>query len=299
MWLNTDSRSSSLRDNQPESHNQTTRAEDTQSSVIESENPTDENDDSHLPEQHARRPLRRPFVNEDCICRSPTSCHLPSKSTALLGQDTPGRATTVKQWSDDVPEGRSKTIWKTELSLLIRNASPLIATCLLQYTLTGASVLAVGHLGRNELGAVSLAIMTSNITGYVIYEGLSNWSRHSLRPSPWFREISPCRTASAEDDVLLMARHDTDRGDLAKCYSNTAFNHSGGRMCSPCGIVFEDSASRGSWLRGVRGGKKVCPGPGPFCCQLLRLTILRALEWFNELALRLGMLVWNQIQKQH
>jgi MATE family multidrug resistance protein len=45
-------------------------------------------------------------------------------------------------------------------------------SCVLQYSLTFASILAVGHLGKNELGAVSLATMTANITGYCIYEGL-------------------------------------------------------------------------------------------------------------------------------
>ena len=110
---------------------------------------------------------------------SGTSPSLPSHSeptvtTALLGQDdTSGRTAISKQWANHMPEGKSETTWRHELLLLIRNASPLMVTCILQYTLTGASVVAVGHLGRNELGAVSLAIMTSNITGYVIYEGLS------------------------------------------------------------------------------------------------------------------------------
>jgi multidrug resistance protein, MATE family len=100
----------------------------------------------------------------------------PTETSALLGQDgTCVRADLVlfKQSGDCIAAGKSETTGKHELFLLIRNASPLIITCLLQYTLTGASVLVVGHLGRNELGAVSLASMTSNITGYVIYEGLS------------------------------------------------------------------------------------------------------------------------------
>ena len=50
---------------------------------------------------------------------------------------------------------------------------PLMLTCVLQYSLSGASVIAVGHLGRTELGAVSLAIMTSNVTGYCAYAGLA------------------------------------------------------------------------------------------------------------------------------
>ena len=34
------------------------------------------------------------------------------------------------------------------------------------------SVLTVGHLGKKELGAVSLATMTANMTGYCVFEGL-------------------------------------------------------------------------------------------------------------------------------
>jgi MATE family multidrug resistance protein len=98
----------------------------------------------------------------------------PTETSALLGQDgTCAGADLFKQSGDCIAAGKPETTSKHELFLLIRNAFPLIITCLLQYTLTGASVLAVGHLGRNELGAVSLASMTSNLTGYVIYEGLS------------------------------------------------------------------------------------------------------------------------------
>jgi MATE family multidrug resistance protein len=46
-------------------------------------------------------------------------------------------------------------------------------TFVLQYSLTVASIFTVGHLGKIELGAVSLASMTANITGYAIYQGLA------------------------------------------------------------------------------------------------------------------------------
>ena len=66
-----------------------------------------------------------------------------------------------------------KTTRKQELVLIIQNALPLILSCLLQYTLTAASIFAVGHLGKTELASISIAIMTSNLTGYVVYEGLA------------------------------------------------------------------------------------------------------------------------------
>ena len=46
-------------------------------------------------------------------------------------------------------------------------------TSVLQYSLTVASIFTVGHLGKVELGAVSLASMTANISGYAIYQGLA------------------------------------------------------------------------------------------------------------------------------
>lgn len=69
--------------------------------------------------------------------------------------------------------GRIKTTWQREAKVLSRYSAPLIVTFLLQYSLTVASIFTVGHLGTVELGAVSLASMTANITGYAIYQGLA------------------------------------------------------------------------------------------------------------------------------
>jgi len=68
--------------------------------------------------------------------------------------------------------GRIKTTWQREAKVLSRYSAPLIVTFLLQYSLTVASIFTVGHLGTVELGAVSLASMTANITGYAVYQGL-------------------------------------------------------------------------------------------------------------------------------
>ena len=48
-----------------------------------------------------------------------------------------------------------------------------MVTFVLQYSLTVASIFTVGHIGTEELGAVSLASMSANITGYAIYQGLA------------------------------------------------------------------------------------------------------------------------------
>jgi multidrug resistance protein, MATE family len=160
---------------QPDNCDQRTKIEDVPSSVVRDENAvSDESNASHLPGQDSSHQLRIPSIGEDQIRPSAPRWNEPTETSALLGhENASSRAATFKQWGDHVAEGKSETTSKYELLLLIRTSSPLIITCLLQYTLTGASVLAVGHLGRNELGAVSLASMTSNITGYVIYEGLS------------------------------------------------------------------------------------------------------------------------------
>jgi MATE family multidrug resistance protein len=44
---------------------------------------------------------------------------------------------------------------------------------LLQHALTGSSIFMVGHLGKREIGAVSLANMTAQITGYFVFQGLA------------------------------------------------------------------------------------------------------------------------------
>lgn len=87
------------------------------------------------------------------------------------GQDSP--ANLDKKWEDAVLEGKIQTTWQREAKVLARSSGPLILTFLLQYSLTVASIFTVGHLGKVELGAVSLASMTANITGYAVYQGLA------------------------------------------------------------------------------------------------------------------------------
>ena len=78
-----------------------------------------------------------------------------------------------KKWEEAVAAGEIHTTWQREAKVLSRYAGPLVVTFLLQYSLTVASIITVGHLGISELGACSLASMTANITGYAIYQGLA------------------------------------------------------------------------------------------------------------------------------
>lgn len=87
------------------------------------------------------------------------------------GQDNP--ETLDKKWEEAVLDGRIQTTWQREAKVLARYSGPLVLTFLLQYSLTVASIFTVGHLGKVELGAVSLASMTANITGYAVYQGLA------------------------------------------------------------------------------------------------------------------------------
>jgi multidrug resistance protein, MATE family len=61
------------------------------------------------------------------------------------------------KWEEAVLAGRIKTTWEREAKVLVRNSAPLILTFILQYSLTVASIFAIGHIGKVELGAVSLA----------------------------------------------------------------------------------------------------------------------------------------------
>ncbi|KAF9694449.1 hypothetical protein EKO04_007465 [Ascochyta lentis] len=87
------------------------------------------------------------------------------------GLDTP--RTINKKWNEAVAAGKINTSWKRETKVLTKSSAPLILTFLLQYSLPVASIFTVGHIGKTELGAVSLASMTASITGYAVYQGLA------------------------------------------------------------------------------------------------------------------------------
>ncbi|KAH0558502.1 hypothetical protein GP486_004844 [Trichoglossum hirsutum] len=98
----------------------------------------------------------------------------PTETSALLGGEEPqAEAGIAKQWEEAVLSGKIQTTWRREAKTIGRYSRSLIVTFILQYSLTVASVFTVGHLGKVQLGAVSLATMTSNITGYAIYQGLA------------------------------------------------------------------------------------------------------------------------------
>lgn len=70
--------------------------------------------------------------------------------------------------------GGEATTWQAEAKLLGRSSRSLIVTFLLQYSLLVTSIFAVGHLGRSELAAVSLATSTSALLRiFICFPGLT------------------------------------------------------------------------------------------------------------------------------
>lgn len=100
-----------------------------------------------------------------------TSALLPDPTLPYGGLDDPENIS--KKWEEAVSAGKIQTTWQREAKVIGKYAAPLMITFVLQYSLTVASVFTVGHIGVEELGAVSLASMTANITGYAIYQGLA------------------------------------------------------------------------------------------------------------------------------
>ena len=115
-------------------------------------------------DEEAANPAERAGLSETTpLLRTPTEQHEAENSSESLD----------KQWTQAVAAGKIHTTWQREAKVLSRYSAPLILTFLLQYSLTVASIITVGRLGRAELGATSLASMTANITGYAVYQGLA------------------------------------------------------------------------------------------------------------------------------
>ncbi|KAM7200185.1 MatE domain containing protein [Naviculisporaceae sp. PSN 640] len=92
----------------------------------------------------------------------------------LGGEGPPSPSPSVTQviW-EAVPPNALKTTWQREAKTLTQYARSLIITFLLHYSVQITSVFTVGAIGRIELGAVSLAAMSANVTGYIPIQGLS------------------------------------------------------------------------------------------------------------------------------
>jgi multidrug resistance protein, MATE family len=110
-----------------------------------------------------------------------TAASQMSEATALLAENgcqaeeqamANGTYGTV---SDEVvkKDPNLETTWKAESKILAKYSTPLFITYVLQYSFQTVTVLVAGHIGTKELGAVSLATMTANVTALAVYEGLA------------------------------------------------------------------------------------------------------------------------------
>jgi MATE family multidrug resistance protein len=99
---------------------------------------------------------------------------LASRRRSSAGQQQQAvRESLNEQWEAAVAAGQIRTTWQREAKTIAVYSRSLIVTFLLQYSLNVASIFAVGRLGTHELGAVSLATMTANITCYAPVQGLA------------------------------------------------------------------------------------------------------------------------------
>jgi MATE family multidrug resistance protein len=109
----------------------------------------------------------------------PTEGQEATESTTLLNGDDnaedPAESAEAidAKWEEAVLNGQIQTNWRREAKVLVQYSAPLMLTFILQNSLTLTSVFTVGHIGKIELGAVSLGSMTANITGYAVYHGLA------------------------------------------------------------------------------------------------------------------------------
>ncbi len=135
----------------------------------------------HLPIPHIIPGGDRNVTRDEEAAAPPVngSATHPTEATPLLGDPSlpygghadPGNIEA--KWEEAVAAGKIQTTWQREAKVLVQFSTPLMVTFVLQYSLTVASIFAVGHIGTVELGAVSLASMTATITGYAIYQGLA------------------------------------------------------------------------------------------------------------------------------
>ncbi|KAG7191735.1 uncharacterized protein KQ657_002871 [Scheffersomyces spartinae] len=76
-------------------------------------------------------------------------------------------------YSEDVDDFVNlKTSFKIEFGRLLKHSVPLIMTFILEHVFLVVCLLVVGHLGKNELAAVSLASMTTTIS-FAVFEGMA------------------------------------------------------------------------------------------------------------------------------
>lgn len=115
-----------------------------------------------------------PIKPEDEGHSSPAA-HVASETTPLIAQigsngDVPAAADELlnEQWDAAVAAGKIHTTWQREAKTIAVYSRSLVITFLLQYSINVASIFAVGHIGKIELGAVSREYSTHQIPNIIL-----------------------------------------------------------------------------------------------------------------------------------
>ena len=259
---------------------------------------------------HTNGTHKRPSVDEEAVPAPPTNGGDPSENDPLLGDpQLPygglDEATINTKWEAAVAAGLIQTTWQREAKVLAGYSAPLMVTFLLQYSLTVASIFTLGHVGPSELGAVSIASMTANITGYAVYQGLHS---HMLRPfamlislcrvgnepgyivcsGVWIREKETRWPPNAENDIFSVVAHYSYRNHVGFSGQDLDKNiaRAGGGQAS--WSLPQSCSSRRPCLCLLRGRKAICASPGSLLCSALCTPYLRSAECILELVLCLG-----------
>jgi len=115
-------------------------------------------------------------VNSKALETSPLLHNDYLEQQDYLGAATPpspSPSEVEERWEAALAANILQTTWQREAKTLFQYARSLIVTFLLHYSVTVTSVFTVGRIGTLELGAVSLATMTANITCYAPVQGLA------------------------------------------------------------------------------------------------------------------------------
>lgn len=100
------------------------------------------------------------------------------------------------------PTHRKET-WKTELKVLGRHSPALVVANVLQFSLNMSSILVISPRGKIDLGAVSIATTTANITGFMVFGGLAT-SLDTLCGQAWGAEKPQLKRLHVQKMTVLL-----------------------------------------------------------------------------------------------
>mmetsp|Transcript_1653 Transcript_1653/g.1980 ORF Transcript_1653/g.1980 Transcript_1653/m.1980 type:complete len:617 (+) Transcript_1653:91-1941(+) len=140
-------------------------------STLKSTNEDQESFHSWLLEEHQRRYSAANSEDEDY---DEDNQSRGSRGTgSLLSSSTRSSQISGKLSYNELEDfANLHTTFALEMKMLVRYAFPLVITFLLEHFFSIVCLLVVGHIGKNELAAVSLATMSSTIT-FAIFEGIA------------------------------------------------------------------------------------------------------------------------------